>query len=74
MSNYCNEDDWQIELRRLKAERQYKVCRLNCGYRLTTRFVLLCCICSQSKIASYAILSYLLIFANCIRHFDSISQ
>jgi len=38
--DYRNEDDWQIELRRLKADRKFKVCRLNGGFRLTTRSVL----------------------------------
>lgn len=36
MTDYRNEDDWQIELRRLKADNKYKVCRLNCGFKLTT--------------------------------------
>ena len=42
MSDYRNEDDWQIELRRLKADDKYKVCRLNCGFRFTARYVLCC--------------------------------
>ena len=50
MSDYRNEDDWQIELRRLKADEKFKVCRLNCGSRLTTRSVRVLCFvhsCSQ---------------------------
>jgi len=43
MSDYRNEDDWQIELRRLKADDKYKVCHLNCGFKLTTRSVICCC-------------------------------
>jgi len=42
MSDYRNEGDWQIELRRLKADNKCKVCRLNCGFKLTTKCVLCC--------------------------------
>jgi len=44
MTDYRNEDDWQIELRRQKADNKYKVCRLNCGFKLTARYVL-CVLC-----------------------------
>jgi len=56
-TDYCNENDWQIELRRLKADRQFKVCRLNCGFKLTSRSVLHCSLsrcfaCFWSRISS----------------------
>jgi len=48
MSDYHNEDDWQIELRRLKADNKFRVCRVNFGFRLTTRSVLCCFLCHIS--------------------------
>ena len=50
MLNYDTEDDWKIELRRLKADNKFRVCTLNSGFRLTAGFVILSCLPLQSRV------------------------